>query len=635
MSLNREVYINNHQLNKLATKFDLYIFGAGKDGEWLLSQIEHREKIIAFVDNKKFGQKVGDYPIICVDELLKQKKDTIKTIISTSKYAQEIALQLQELGFIEEKDYYVWDDSCLYHIDEDVAAMISFNKKVWGEAKETAKKSQIIIPYENYHDVSSVVLAYCSQYLADKYDADVYCYPRPWGECGQESAWKVYQSFHAKKVLKPILSQQRDEEADKIAEDVWNGIQKMEDWKDISIFGITFGTTFIRDYLRHYIPYINPKDVRLKQWFVDAVKRIVYWYDYIESHDVKALIMWDGVHREGYLRDIAIAKGIPTYGLHYTDLRKLSVDYTPCEPYEYFKKFWDELSEEEQEYGIKWSKKHLEERFRGGTAETPYMKGNSPYALGLQKPVLEKNDKFKIMICAHCFDDDAFFCGEQIFDNNMFEWLCHLGELSEKTPEYDWYLKFHPNFCERDIEIVNMVMDEYPTLKPIREKVSPMQLKEEGIRVAITLAGTVGHEYPLLGIPVINSGKNPHMAFDFNWNPKTKEEFDDLIYNLKDAKKDFDVEEIYQYYCLNYLYYDWSRYSSAKNFFINPDLSIERDSFEKTGRNLGAWKYPLFIREWTPERHEEIKQNVVEIFEYLDEWRADRFYRREIEREEI
>lgn len=635
MGLSSDVYINNHQLKELALEFEFYIFGAGQDGELLKQQLEDDEKIIAFVDNRKSGQYIGKYSVISVTGLLKQKKDNAIIIISSIKFAEEIAKQLDDIGYVAKKDYYVWDDRCIYHVDEDVAAMIAFNKQVWGEAKEPAKKNQILIPYGGWHDSANIVFAYAGHCLAEKYDADMYCYPRAWEKTGYETTWKVYESFRVKQLLEPKLFGEREKETEALAEELWDNIEKMEDWKDITIFNINFGTTFIRDYLRYYMPSIELKNERMKPWFIDNVKKVVYWYDYLENNDVKAVIMWDGVHREGYLRDIAITKGIPTYGIHYTYLRKLSLDYTPCEPYEYFKKFWDELSEEEQEYGIKWSKKHLEERFKGGTADTPYMKGNSPYALGVQKPVLEKNDKFKIMICAHCFDDDAFFCGEQIFDNNMFEWLCHLGELSQKTPEYDWYLKFHPNFCERDIEIVNMVMDEYPTLKPIREKVSPMQLKEEGIKVAITLAGTVGHEYPLLGIPVINSGKNPHMAFDFNWNPKTKEEFDDLIYNLKDTKKDFDVEEIYQYYCLNYLYYDWSRYSSAQNFFINPDLSIERDSLEKTGRNLGAWKYPLFIKEWTPERHEEIKQNVVKIFEYLDEWRADRFYRREIEREEI
>ena len=628
MKITDNAYLNNAELKKMADKYKFYIFGAGYKGKQLLEQAGSHLQIIAFVDNNRSGDSFEGHPVIGMEELKKQIQTDCKIIISTVKYAEEMALQLEKSNFYPEKDYYVWDDWCHYHCDEDIRKFIRLNESIWGKKISPKKDKQIIIPYPSDHDVSSVILAYCSQYLAKKYDADIYCYPRMLEDCGHETMWKVYQSFHAEEIIKPILSAEQEKKAETITEEIWGNINKMEDWKDISIFGISFGTTLIRDYFRFYMPYMNPKDLRIKPWLEDRVKRIVFWYDYINQNDVKVLLMWDGVHMEGYLRDIAITKGIPVYAIHYNNIRKLTLDYAPGAPFSYYKKFWNELSREEQEYGIEWSKKRIQHRLCGSEDEIPYMRGKSPYAIKRKEAVLEKNDKLKILICPHSFEDDALLCGTQIFDNNMLEWLCHLGELAEKTPDYDWYMKPHPNSSERDLKIIEMIVEKYPKIKIIRQKVSPMQLKEEGVCVALTIAGTIGHEYPMIGIPVINAGINPHMSFDFDWNPKTKEEYDKLIYNLRDLKKEINVQEIYQFYCIHYMYYYWDYDLAATCFFKNPDLLIERDSLEKTGRNLGAWKYKVFMEEWSEERHEELKETVIKIFDWLDNWQPDIFYRK-------
>ena len=85
---------------------------------------------------------------------------------------------------------------------------------------------------------------------------------------------------------------------------------------------------------------------------------------------------------------------------------------------------------------------------------------------------------------------------------------------------------------------------------------SPFQLKEEGISYALTIHGSIGYEYPMLGINVINAGNNPHIAFDFDINPKTIEEYDEVIFNLEKVNKKIDINEIYMFYLIHFGYYE-------------------------------------------------------------------------------
>ena len=292
---------------------------------------------------------------------------------------------------------------------------------------------------------------------------------------------------------------------------------------------------------------------------------------------------------------------------------------------------WNQLTFEEQKYGIEWSKDHIRKRLQGGTEEVFYTnKNNFTFAEKKRgKRILNDNDLLKIIICPHIFEEDSYWCVEHIFDDNYFAWLCHLGDLSEKTQDYDWYLKMHPFAQRRDMIIIDMLLEKYPRIKKIPSNVSPLQLKEEGAAYALTVYGTIGHEFPEIGIQVINAGINPHIAYDFTWNPRTKEEYDHLILNLDQLEKKTDEEGLYQFYSLNYLYYDWEYIPYRTLFFENPLLAMDRLELRNYGRDLGTWKYEAYIKEWTRERHETILAQLEAVFQKLDAWRPDVLYRRE------
>jgi hypothetical protein len=245
--------------------------------------------------------------------------------------------------------------------------------------------------------------------------------------------------------------------------------------------------------------------------------------------------------------------------------------------------------------------------------------------------ILRDNDKLKILICPHSFEEDSYLNGEHIFDNTFFSWLCHLGELSEQTPNYEWYLKDHPTMYPRDLAINDMILSKYHKIIRLPIGVSPIQLKEEGIKYALTVSGSIGHEYPAIGIQVINAGLNPHSKFDFCWNPKTKEEYDDLIFNLDKLPVKNDMEGLYKFYCLNYLYYDWEYIPNNKFFFENPLLRIfDANELKTKGLEFGTWMYKELLKEYSVEKHHKILSQMDGLLEKVDSYRPDIFYKKDI-----
>ena len=178
--------------------------------------------------------------------------------------------------------------------------------------------------------------------------------------------------------------------------------------------------------------------------------------------------------------------------------------------------------------------------------------------------------------------------------------------------------------------ILESYVKRYPKIQMLPLHVSPLQLKKEGAAYALTVCGTIGHEYPAIGIEVINAGINPQSAFDFTWNPKTKEEYDDLIMNLETLKPKGNIEQLYQFYSMHYLFYDREYIPYRTMFYKNPLLPMCKEELEVYGKELGTWKYEEYMKEWTIQKHEKLWNEMGGIFKKMDDWRPDVFYKRKV-----
>lgn len=626
-------FLNSDECKEIFGGKEIYIFGAGEFGEKLHNKICCFVTVCAFIDNNRWGK--GNFlcgkEIINLEQFRERRTKGQPIIVSAYRHMKDISGQLQKEGFISGKDFYIWDDMCIFHADENTKKYISFMKDIWKVKKKERTDRIVLTNFDSIHDHRTIPNAYCSNYLAEKYDASIYGYCR-FGISAQNASpivLDIYKAFNMMDIIDSSLNKELQKESDEILSTLWKNLYTWADWKNIAVYGICFGTTIIRDFLRENIPDQDMRSARTYAFFKKTIDTIVFWYHYIQEHDIVTVLLADGVCWDGYIRDIAITKGIPVYAIG-ERLDRTYLDYhCHSDACLYYKNMWEQLSAAEQQYGLEWAQKHIEERINGnvGEVDTVTVKYFGFAESCREERVLADDEKLKVLICPHIFEEDSFQCGRHVFDNSYIEWLEHLGELSEKTPDYHWYLKMHPCARRRDWIIMENYLKRYPKIQMLPMHISPIQLKKEGADFALTVCGTLGHEYPAIGIQVINAGRNPHSAFGFTWNPTTKEEYDELIMNLDKLEPKDNLKELYQFYSMHYLFYDKDYPSYKKTFFENPFLPMSKQELEAYDKESGTWKYTEYMKEWTTEKHNRLMGEMGNIFQKMDEWRPDVFYR--------
>lgn len=518
---------------------------------------------------------------------------------------------------------------------EVITKLIEFNKKNLNN--ECCSNEKILIPVYPRNDSVIEMYSFIADYLKSKYHCSISGYVRddlrPIDvEYGVIDIYKTFTDY----IIDPVCNNQQVTKARKITEKIWNHINDFEDWNHIFLFGIDFSISIIRDYLRHNILYIDPKDLRLKDVLFNQIQTIIFWHDYFENNDIKMVVLQDGVGSDSYIREFALSKHIPCYIVYLDWIDKPFHNYFIGLKFRYYDKFWNELSESEKDYGYKWAQKVLNNRINGRSINDNILWNSkkSPFSKKKNKRILPDDGKLKIIICAHIFDEDCYAYGNQLFDNNYISWYKHIGELSERYPEYGWYLKKHPwsdRETGRDTPFINKLVERYRNIHILPDDVVINQLYDEGVRYALTIFGTVGHEYPCLGINVINAGHNQHECFDINLNPKTKEEFDDIIAHLKEIDYKYDEKDMYKFYAINDLYYDTEFERGDRFFFIDKDLCKSDFELQAEGKDIGVWRYEKFLDEFTPDRVQQVKDNMPELFKTIDNMDKSHFYKRKVE----
>lgn len=637
-----ENFISNKEILERFAGKDVIVFGPGELGMtfWRLffDKLSIKCFIISGVEQDEL-EPIHGIPVYNLRKLSELRTD--EPIITASfKYYKLFAEQLLNEGYIFEKDFFIWH---LYTQKlEEVNTFIEHNKKVWKDYLPKNPKNKILLLRYRFHGGNFIDMSYFVNYLARKHNAEIWSF----GEKKDYSISSIDELYNAFNVnhhfLTDNFSDSQKQRAASLLEEIWPSLNTKEDWLNISVDGIDLGEDICSNYMRAWengsfgedgyenddlkfengIPVIDVHTDKLKEYLLKMLEEIFFWQDYCEKNkDVQAIILLTGMYDQSIIKKIAIKNNINVY-IVAANWNSKSNYFVFGRNFKNYKKFFESLSDDEKKIGINWAKEKLSARLKGDSSDIAYMAGRSAFKENNLPPVLEKNDKIKIVICPHSLYDDPYSYGKFLFADH-WDWLCYLGSLTLKT-DYDWYLKIHPAAEKMDEDNLKRLVKYYPKIKLLPKDVSALQLKREGINFALTVWGTLGHEYPAMGIQVINAGNNPHIAFDFCYNPKTKEEYEYLLMNLDKLHKKIDMNEIYQFYCIHFLYLFNPLFSYKSVCYKNKDLMKK---FETHEEGLSSKCYVDFLEEWSPERHVEILENVAERIEILDKYRDGEFIR--------
>ena len=411
----------------------------------------------------------------------------------------------------------------------------------------------------------------------------------------------IYSALGVKKTISPSINRSRLDEAAVVVHSLFGSNPTKGDVEELRVRGVLIGDLVYDSYLRtKSLPTIDPGSRSFRRFLKKFVLDTLFWLDYIEPERVAAVAVSHTVYGNAILIRVAASRSIPAFQAKAESAYRLdSREFFAYKEFKDFPRVFRSLDTRTQNIGREQAKKRLSLRFEGAVGVDMHYSTASAYTARKSQRLLARSDATKVLVATHCFFDSPHAYGMNLFPD-FWEWLNFLGEISERT-SYEWYLKTHRDFLPGNIPILEYFTKRYPRFSLLPTESSHHQIIEEGIDVALTVFGTIGFEYPYLGVPVINASvNNPHIAYSFNYHPSSLESYEELLLDIPNLQKPGERErrEIEEFYFMKHLLH------GGDLFFRNWELLLEK---------IGGYKaqftpliYQEFLDQWTPERHQEI-----------------------------
>ena len=498
-------------------------------------------------------------------------------------------------------------------VDQRTASFIVHNRKVWKDYANDKAESEILLEVGAMHS-AIIAYSYLGNILSKKYNAKIKAYvlmKQGRVERYLSPSVKVFKSFNTQEILYLRLTQPQLKERDRLFNEVYPTLKTKKDVENLQVEGLWIGDLVYDSYLKDYmVPTVDINDSNFHESLRHSLGIYVFWRDYFDSHDVKAVNVSHCVYNNAIILRLAIQRGIAAYQINATHAYYLTEkNLWAYDDFYYFPEEFCKLSPEEQRSGLLEAEKRLARRFAGEVGVDMSYSTKSAYVRKGNCRVLQKSLRLKVFVALHCFFDSPHSYGVNLFPD-FFEWLTFLGEISEKT-DYDWYLKTHPDYRSGNVEIIEGFIRKYPKFTLLPSDTSHHQIIEDGIEFALTVYGTIGFEYAVLGVPVINASLcNPHIAYNFNIHPRTVEEYENILLNLHDQKLDIDVNEVYEYYYLGFI-------NNTENWLFN-DYRAFLDEIGGYMNQFTPLAYSIFLREFSEQKNERIIRSLNSFIESKD-----------------
>ena len=333
--------------------------------------------------------------------------------------------------------------------------------------------------------------------------------------------------------------------------------------KGLKYKGIKIGDLIYATYLRTKLkPTVNLQDKYLNKLVTRSINIFNYLSAYLKKNRVKLVIVSHPYYIQyGIITRIASKLKIPVVMIYSKNrgnnlFRLKFIDNkSPIEDFEYYnytKKF-SKLNSKKKRLSI--GKKIIKNRFSGKFFEQlPYMHKNI-YSKNYLIEKKKQNSSNNVYIFAHDFFDNPYRFRWMIFED-FFEQLKFLENIASKTPTLNWYLKPHPNTINQNYLIFEKFFSKSKYLKLIDKNIDNFEIINKRPKFIITNHGTVAHEFAYHNIPVINTGDNLHINYDFCLHAKSKKELKNFILDFEKYKSkiNFDKKNIHEFSYMEYFY---------------------------------------------------------------------------------
>jgi len=499
----------------------------------------------------------------------------------------------------------------IFHKDPNTTGFIKHNKNIFKGDKSYSKRNPVVLFELNGMHSAHIAYSYLANVLAAKYQAKILAYlPRRHTSIREKilfqvkrkfgtSFLSVYKSFGVQDFVEISINGAQKLRAKKLLCEVNLRLHSKSDIEELSIEGVWIGDLVYDSYLMgNKMPTIDKDSQHFQNFLLDSLELFIFWIDFFDNNDVKAINVSHCVYTLALPLRIAIARNISSYQISLTHAYQLQKNklFAYNDFFEY-REIFSKLPIVQQKQGIIEAEKRIERRFAGEVGVDMSYSSKSAYGSHQYPRLLKESNNQKILIATHCFFDSPHSYGNNLFPD-FWEWLEFLGKLSEVT-QYDWYIKTHPDYLPGTKEIIEQFSKKYPKFHLLPADSSHHQIIAEGINAVLTVYGTIGFEYAALGIPVINASQNNrHIAYDFNIHPINLDQYRAILMNIGEIKIDINRQQVFEYYYMRNIY-------NTQNIFL--------DDYDKTIESIGGYDAqfsPIMYKAWlgslTPIQHQAI-----------------------------
>jgi hypothetical protein len=361
-----------------------------------------------------------------------------------------------------------------------------------------------------------------------------------------------------------------------------------DDVINFEIDGVNIGLDVYESTLRLGYPTVKLQNLNLYRIFFQAITEYIFFQPLFEDKKVVAcLLSHDNYVGPGSLAKMANKYCVPVILANPYEINIVSKPFENYQRYLRYKQYFMSLDQKSKESALELSKKALEMRLTGSIGIGMRYQIESAFENTNVVRQLSQTQKKKILVLTHDYYDNPHGYSRLPF-RDFWEWLLFLSVVSRQT-DYEWYIKCHKDYSLLEIGETEKFIKENPNFKLINPETSFHQLSSEGIDLALTCFGTVGHELPLLGIPVVNASHNPHISYNFNLHAPSLEGYREILRNSNTWKlDDMKISEIYEFYYVHYFMIHNDDYL-IKNFSNYLELS-NSDRHLFLSNNLDAIK---------------------------------------------